>query len=121
MPRYQVMYFDTNEIEHEIVVQADDEACALRVVLDEHDDIAPGSPFAVYEIAGRKTRGKTPAQCETPRKAAKRTRKAPKKAAKKATVEPAAPELPLVPASFEEDAHAQLARILGNTGCKVIH
>lgn len=120
MPRYQVMYFDTDEIEHEVIVRADDEACALRVVLDEHDDIACGSPFAVFEVAGRKTKGKTPAQCEAPsKKAPKRAKKAPKKAAEPVAAGP----LPITnDVALEEDAKAQLDRILNGTGCdRVVH
>ena len=114
MSRYQVMYFDNDEIEHEVIVRADDEACALRVVLDEHDDIAPGSPFAVFEAVGRKAAAKAKTKKAPP----KRTKKAPKKAA------PSEPALLPIPVddALEEEAQAQLDRILNNTGCtRTVH
>ena len=51
MDGFTVIYFDDDDCETEVEVEADDAAAALGLVLDECDDIAPGSPFAVMTTA----------------------------------------------------------------------
>lgn len=49
MARMKVTYFDIDDNEMQCTVNADDEAAAIGVVLDQlGEDIAPASPFAVW-------------------------------------------------------------------------
>jgi hypothetical protein len=54
-----VTYFDNDDNEMQCIVSADDEACAIGVVLDQlGEDIAPASPFAVWREHEPKTMGR---------------------------------------------------------------
>jgi hypothetical protein len=54
-----VTYFDIDDNEMSCTVNADDEACAIGVVLDElGEDIALASPFAVWRDRTPKSMGR---------------------------------------------------------------
>ena len=90
MDSYTVVYFDNDGCETKVEVEADDAAAALGLVLDECADIAPDSPFAVMNTSDE----------DDPLDAI---------------------SLQSMPeAGVEEvDGHALLARIFGDTGCKL--
>ena len=59
MARMTVTYFDNDDNEMSCAVNADDEAAALGVVLDQlGEDIAPASPFAIWRESAPKTMGR---------------------------------------------------------------
>jgi hypothetical protein len=59
MARMTVTYFDIDDAEMQCTVNADDEAAALGVVLDQlGDSIAPASPFAIWRESAPKTMGR---------------------------------------------------------------
>jgi hypothetical protein len=59
MAKMTVTYFDNDDNEMRCTVNADDEACAIGVVLDElGEDIAPASPFAVWREREPKSMGR---------------------------------------------------------------
>lgn len=59
MARMTVTYFDTDDNEMSCAVNADDEAAALGVVLDQlGEDIAPASPFAIWRESTPRAMGR---------------------------------------------------------------
>lgn len=59
MARMTVTYFDNDDTEMRCTVNADDEACAIGVILDElGESIAPASPFAVWRDHEPKSMGR---------------------------------------------------------------
>ena len=99
MDGFTVIYFDNDCCETEVELEADDAAAALGLVLDEYDDIAPDSPFAVMNAVppgGKAAIGPSPRDDDADALGA----------------------VPLqVSPEAEADALELLARILGGTGC----
>lgn len=122
MPKFEIVYWNEDEDELEVTIMADDAAAALGVLLDETDNIAAGSPFAIVEVLGRK---------KAPQAAAARRKRAAngKGKGKGKTTEPqpvavaAAPPIEALPlivtASQEQEARAELQRICGSLGCEL--
>lgn len=129
MPRYQIHFTDADGTERRLTIQADDAACALGIVFDDHDvDEAHPIMTALYQRPRLVQPPRPTAKGRAKRRAKKRATKvdpprakAPKKAAaavKKAAPAPAPADLPIVPmpplaASQQASLDAFLASLPG--------